>query len=114
MSEHNPVPQLSMMPAAPVPEADPAPVQSIQQSAAPAVEEAPAVPSMDDSQLTDAEKKPLTSLSARLISQIRIMYCFSVLTLRNASLIFHRPRWTPLKRRTPVKWVRCWLISFQS
>jgi len=59
MSEHNPVPQLSMMPAAPVPEADPAPVQSIQQSAAPAVEEAPAVPSMDDSQLTDAEKKAI-------------------------------------------------------
>ena len=60
MSEHNPVPQLSMAPVAPVPEADPSPVQSIQQAAqAPAVEEAPAVPSLDDSQLTDAEKKAI-------------------------------------------------------
>ena len=60
MSEHNPVPQLSMTPVAPVPEADPSPVQSIQQPAqAPAVEEAPAVPSLDDSQLTDAEKKAI-------------------------------------------------------
>ena len=54
MSETNPMLQLSPAPAAPVPESPAAPVESIQQTAAPAPE---AAPKLDDSQLTEAEKK---------------------------------------------------------
>ena len=59
MSESNPMLQLSLAPSAPVPEAA-APTESIQQTAAPAAE-APAVvaPKLDESQLTDAERKAI-------------------------------------------------------
>ena len=59
MSESNPMLQLSVAPSAPVPEAA-APTESIQQIAAPAAE-APAevAPKLDESQLTDAERKAI-------------------------------------------------------
>ena len=57
MSESNPMPQLSLAPSAPAPEMDPAPAESIQQTAAPAVEEQ--APGLDESQLTEAEKKAI-------------------------------------------------------
>ena len=59
MSESNPMLQLSLAPSAPVPEAA-APTESIQQTAAPAAE-APAevAPKLDESQLTDAERKAI-------------------------------------------------------
>ena len=56
MSESNPMPQLSLAPSAPVPEVEPAATESIQQTAAP-VEEA--APGLDESQLTEAEKKAI-------------------------------------------------------
>ena len=59
MSESNPMPQLSLAPSVPEPEAPAAPVESIQQTAAPVPAPAPApepAPHLDDSQLTDAEK----------------------------------------------------------
>ncbi len=56
MSESNPMPQLSLAPSAPVPEVEPAAAESIQQTAAP-VEEA--APGLDESQLTEAEKKAI-------------------------------------------------------
>ena len=56
MSESNPMPQLSLTPSAPVPEPEPAPAESIQQTPA-AVEEQ--VPGLDESQLTDAERKAI-------------------------------------------------------
>ena len=59
MSESNPMLQLSLAPSAPVPEAA-TPTESIQQTAAPAAE-APAevAPKLDESQLTDAERKAI-------------------------------------------------------
>ena len=58
MSESNPMLQLSLAPSAPEPEAAPAPTQSIQEApAAPKPEEA--APRLDESQLTDAEKKAI-------------------------------------------------------
>lgn len=42
MSESNPMPQLSLAPSAPVPETEPAAAESIQQTAAPVEEAAPA------------------------------------------------------------------------
>ena len=57
MSESNPMPQLSLAPSAPVPETGDAAVESIQQTAAPAVEEQ--APGLDESQLTEAEKKAI-------------------------------------------------------
>ncbi|MER1992693.1 MAG: toxic anion resistance protein [Eubacteriales bacterium] len=57
MSESNPMPQLSLAPSAPVPEPEAAPADSIQQTAAPAVEEQ--APGLDESQLTEAEKKAI-------------------------------------------------------
>ena len=59
MSESNPMLQLSLAPSAPVPEAA-TPTESIQQTAAPATE-APAevAPKLDESQLTDAERKAI-------------------------------------------------------
>ena len=56
MSESNQMPQLSLAPSAPVPEPEPVAVDSIQQTAAPIEEQAPG---LDDSQLTDAEKKAI-------------------------------------------------------
>lgn len=56
MSESNPMPQLSLAPSAPVPEVEPAVTESIQQAAAPVEEQAPR---LDESQLTDAEKKAI-------------------------------------------------------
>ena len=56
MSESNLTPQLSLAPSAPVPEPEAAPVESIQQTAAPIEEQAPG---LDDSQLTEAEKKAI-------------------------------------------------------
>ena len=59
MSESNPMLQLSLAPSAPVPDAA-SPTESIQQTAAPAAE-APAevAPKLDESQLTDAERKAI-------------------------------------------------------
>ena len=63
MSETNPMLQLSPAPAAPVPESPAAPVESIQQTAAPAPEVAP---KLDDSQLTEAEKKAIDDFITRV------------------------------------------------
>ena len=57
MSESNSTPQLSFAPAAPVPEVPAENTESIQQTASPAAAE-PA-PQLDESQLTDAEKKAI-------------------------------------------------------
>ena len=63
MSESNPMPQLSLAPSAPEPEMAPPVTESIQQQApaAPAAvaPEAAAAPGLDESQLTDAEKKAI-------------------------------------------------------
>ena len=56
MSESNPMPQLSLAPSAPEPEIAPAASESIQQTAVPVEEQAPG---LDDSQLTEAEKKAI-------------------------------------------------------
>ena len=56
MSESNPMPQLSLAPSAPVPEAEESAAESIQQTSAPIEEQAPG---LDDSQLTEAEKKAI-------------------------------------------------------
>lgn len=65
MSESNPMLQLSLAPSAPEPEAPAAPVESIQQTAAPAP--APEVaPRLDDSQLTEAEKKAIDDFIGRV------------------------------------------------
>ena len=57
MSESNPMPQLSLAPSAPVPEVAESSAESIQQTAAPVVEEQ--APGLDESQLTEAEKKAI-------------------------------------------------------
>ena len=62
MSESNPMPQLSFAPSAPEPEV-PAAAESIQQTAAPQPEPAPV---LDDSQLTEAEKKAIDDFIARV------------------------------------------------
>ena len=65
MSEtNNPIPQLSLAPSAPVPEVEEAPAESIQQTAAP-VEEEPDY-SLDESQLTEAEKKAVDDFIAKV------------------------------------------------
>ena len=56
MSESNPMPQLSLAPGAPAPEVEETSAESIQQAAAPIEEEAPG---LDESQLTDAERKAI-------------------------------------------------------
>ncbi len=56
MSESNPMPQLSLAPSAPVPEPEASSAESIQQAAAPVEEQAPG---LDESQLTDAERKAI-------------------------------------------------------
>ena len=55
MSESNPMPQLSLAPSAPVPEPEAAAAESIQQTVAPEEQ----APGLDDSQLTEAEKKAI-------------------------------------------------------
>ena len=65
MSESSPMLQLSTAPAAPTPEAPAAPVESIQQTAAPAPVQEPA-PQLDDSQLTEAEKKAIDDFLTRV------------------------------------------------
>ncbi len=57
MSESNPMLQLSLAPSAPEPEAASGSAESIQQSPAPAADAA--APRLDESQLTDAEKKAI-------------------------------------------------------
>ena len=69
MSESNPMPQLSLAPSVPEPEAPAAPVESIQQTAAPVPAPAPApepAPPLDDSQLSDAEKKAIDDFIGRV------------------------------------------------
>jgi len=67
MSEQNPILQLSPAPSAPVPEAEAPVTQSIQQTEpAPAPEEAAPAPMLDDSQLTDAEKKAIDDFIAKV------------------------------------------------
>ena len=69
MSESNPMPQLSLAPSVPEPEAPAAPVESIQQTAAPVPAPAPApepAPHLDDSQLSDAEKKAIDDFIGRV------------------------------------------------
>ena len=58
MSESNPMLQLSLAPSAPEPETAPASAGSIQESAAPVTPET-TVPRLDESQLTEAEKKAI-------------------------------------------------------
>ena len=67
MSEQTPILQLSPAPSAPVPEAA-EPVQSIQQTEAaqPAAPEVVEAPALDDSQLTDAEKKAIDDFIAKV------------------------------------------------
>ncbi len=63
MSESNLTPQLSLAPSAPAPEPEAEPVESIQQAAAPIEEQAPG---LDDSQLTEAEKKAIDEFLAKV------------------------------------------------
>ncbi len=63
MSELNPMPQLSMAPSAPEVSPSGAPAESIQQAPSQAPESAPA---LDDSQLTDAERKAIDDFIAKV------------------------------------------------
>ena len=63
MSESNPMLQLSPVPSAPEPETPAAATESIQQTAAPAPEPAP---KLDESQLTEAEKKAIDDFIAKV------------------------------------------------
>ena len=63
MSESNPMLQLSPAPSAPEPETPAAATESIQQTAAPAPEPAP---QLDESQLTEAEKKAIDDFIAKV------------------------------------------------
>ena len=63
MSESNPMPQLSLAPSAPVPEPEAAAAESIQQTAAPVEEQAPG---LDESQLTDAERKAIDEFISKV------------------------------------------------
>ena len=63
MSESNLTPQLSLAPSAPAPAPEAAPVESIQQTAAPIEAQAPG---LDDSQLTEAEKKAIDEFLAKV------------------------------------------------
>ena len=64
MSESNPMLQLSTAPSAPEPEAPAVVTESIQQTAAPAEPEA--APQLDDSQLTEAEKKAIDDFISKV------------------------------------------------
>ena len=59
MSESNPILQLSLAPSAPEPEQTPAGTESIQQAPAASSSPETAAPKLDESQLTDAEKKAI-------------------------------------------------------
>ncbi len=63
MSEMNPMPQLSMAPSAPEVSPSDAPAESIQQAPSQVPESAPA---LDDSQLTDAERKAIDDFIAKV------------------------------------------------
>ncbi len=63
MSESNPMPQLSLAPSAPVPEPETSAAESIQQTAAPVEEQAPG---LDESQLTDAERKAIDEFISKV------------------------------------------------
>ena len=63
MSESNPMPQLSLAPSAPEPVVTETPSESIQQTAV-LVEET--APGLDESQLTDAEKKAIEDFIAKV------------------------------------------------
>ena len=63
MSESNPMPQLSLAPSAPVPEPEASAAESIQQTAAPVEEQAPG---LDESQLTDAERKAIDEFISKV------------------------------------------------
>lgn len=67
MSENNAMPQLSLAPSAPVPEEAAEPVSSIQQTPEePAKPEPATEPGLDESQLTDAEKKAIDDFIAKV------------------------------------------------
>ena len=63
MSESNPMPQLSLAPSAPEPEIPAAQEESVQQASSQAPESAP---KLDESQLTDAEKKAIDDFIGRV------------------------------------------------
>ena len=63
MSESNPMPQLSLAPSAPEPVVTETPSESIQQTAVPVEETAPG---LDESQLTEAEKKAIEDFIAKV------------------------------------------------
>ena len=77
MSETGPILQLTPAPAAPEPEPADSDASSIQQ-AAPVNEAAPAVvgPMLDESQLTDAEKKAIDDLKRRI--QVKSAICLLI------------------------------------
>ena len=62
MSESNPMPQLSLAPSAPVPEVTESSAESIQQTVAPEEQ----APGLDESQLTDAEKKAIEDFISKV------------------------------------------------
>jgi len=64
MSESNPMPQLSLAPSAPEPEVTESVAESIQQTPAPVVEEQ--APGLDESQLTEAEKKAIDEFISKV------------------------------------------------
>ena len=68
MSESNPILQLAPTPAAPAVEPEATPTESIQQTEAPAAATAmpETVPTLDDSQLTDAEKRAIDEFLAKV------------------------------------------------
>ena len=67
MSESSMMPQLSLSPSAPVPETAAEPVSSIQQTPEKPAEETVPAPGLDESQLTEAEKKQSMISSKRLM-----------------------------------------------
>ena len=62
MSESNPMPQLSLAPSAPVPEVTESSAESIQQTVAPEEQ----APGLDESPLTDAEKKAIEDFISKV------------------------------------------------
>ena len=62
MSESNPMPQLSLAPSAPVPEVTESSAESIQQTVAPEEQ----APGLDESQLTEAEKKAIEDFISKV------------------------------------------------
>lgn len=66
MSESSMMPQLSLSPSAPIPETAAEPVSSIQQTPEKPAEETVPAPGLDESQLTDAEKKAIDDFIAKV------------------------------------------------